>query len=337
MISKGALQRSLIAWIAILCCLSVIGGVIWASNRALEITDEAYYILSAIYPEQILLYISAQHWILAPLWKLTESLQGFRLTGAAILIGTAGILGLGATQMLGQLTGRKFFALETIGVVAAGAVGALLYVATIAPSPSYNLLASAGAYAATGFTLLAARNRSLLVGVTLCLMAGLSLAICFVNKPSAGVCSALVVLVLALTLQPGARKWLHILAGLLGVTLTLVFLILVQPSEMPVQDSLSEGLELFRMVQTEPVGARLIRYAQTLLVSIGGALVSFWPVVVLTIALLFRPRRWLAVLTLCILVLNLIVERNYLAGSSSYPRMMEGVYSITLLMLLVGC
>ncbi len=336
MTSKDALQRSLIAWIAILCCLLLVVGVIWSSDRALEFTDEAYYILSAIHPEQVLLYISAQHWVLAPLWSLTENLQGFRLTGAAILLATSGILGLGAARTLGQLTERKLPLLETLGVVAAGGVGALLYVATIAPSPSYNLLASAGAYAAAGFTLLAVRQRSLLASVSLCLVAGLFLAVCFVNKPSAGICSALVVLILTIALQPGARKWLLIPAGFSGVTLMLTFLVFVQPSEMPVQDSLFKGLELFRMVQTEPVEVRLIRYAKTLLVSIGGMLVSFWPVVVLTVASLFYPRRWLAILTLCTLALILIVERNYLAGSSSYQRMMEGVYGINLLLLLSG-
>jgi hypothetical protein len=325
-----------VPYIAIVSCLSLIVGVIWSSSRALEITDEAYYLLSAIHPEQILLYISAQHWILAPLWRLTESLQGFRLTGAGILLGSGGILGLGSAWMLSQLTGRKPDLTQTIGVMAAGGAGALVYVATIAPSPSYNLLASAGAYAATGCALLSCGRRILLTSLTLCLVAGAALAVCFVNKPSAGICSSLVVCVLVLSLESELRKWLFLLVGIIGAILTLTLLVAVQPSPLPVQVSLSKGLELFRMVQTEPVSTRLIRYATTLGASFGEALVSFWPGLLLMVAFVVRPRRWLAISLLCILVLNILLERNYLAGSLSYQRVMEGIYALLFLMLVCG-
>ena len=82
--------------LAILCCLGLVASGVWASDRALEITDEAYYLLAAIYPEHIRFYISAQHWVLAPLWSVSESLQGFRLTGAAVLLGSAALLAAGA-------------------------------------------------------------------------------------------------------------------------------------------------------------------------------------------------------------------------------------------------
>lgn len=337
MIHSIQTNSRIVSWVAVLCCLSLIISVIWSSDRGLEITDEAYYLLSAIHPEQILLYVSAQHWILAPLWSLSESLQGFRLTGAAILLGTSTVLSFGVIWMLEQMTDRKISFLETTGVVAAGAVGALLYLATIAPSPSYNLLASAGAYAGAGFTFLAiGRRNALPLSIFLCLLAGFALAICFVNKPTAGISSALVIWVMLLCLERGSRKWLLTFAGLAGATLTLTLLVIIQPSEVPVQESFLRGLELFRLVQTEPISSRLIRYAMTLLKLMGGAYVSFLPCVLAMIAFLFYPRRWLAVLTLCFLVINIIVEKNYSAGRLSQLRMMEAIFLLTLFALACG-
>jgi hypothetical protein len=325
-----------VTWVALSCYLCLILGVIWSSDRALEITDEAYYLLSAIHPEEILLYISAQHWILGPLWKLTESLQGFRLTGAMILIGTSGILGLGAVRMLGQLTDFKLSALETLSVVAASGVGALLYVATIAPSPSYNLLASSGAYAAAGLAFLAIRRRGLLSSIGFSFGAGLFLAICFVNKPSAGICSALVVCVLILGLERSPRNWILALIWPAGTFVALLALVQTQPSELAVADSFSRGLELFQMVQTEPVGARLIRYAVTLLTSFGATLMAFWPAMLMTAVLLLYPRRGVSILTLSVFILNIIYQKSYLGGSFSYTSILEGIYALTFIVLVSG-
>ena len=139
-----------------------------------------------------------------------------------------------------------------------------------------------------------------------------------------------------LSLESEPRKWLFLLVGIIGAILTLTLLVAVQPSPLPVQVSLSKGLELFRMVQTEPVSTRLIRYATTLGASVSEALVSFWPGMLLMAAFVVRPRRWLAISLLCILVLNILLERNYLAGSLSYQRVMEGIYALLFLMLVCG-
>lgn len=165
-------RQRMLCMVAILCCAGLIAAVIWSSDRGLELTDEAYYLLSAIHPEQVQLYISAQHWVLAPLWAITESLQGFRLTGAALLLGAAVLLALGATRCLALLTGTLPAVFTYLGVAAAGGVGALLYVVTIAPSPSYNLLASAGAYGAAGCALLAVDQRRKVACGALCAGAG---------------------------------------------------------------------------------------------------------------------------------------------------------------------
>lgn len=328
--------QRLLCTIAILSFASLFAGVIWSSDRGLELTDEAYYLLSAIHPDQVQLYISAQHWVLAPLWAMTESLQGFRLVGATLLIGTAVFLALGVTRSLALLTGSVPTVFTFLGVSAAGGVGALLYVVTIAPSPSYNLLTSAGAYGAVGCALLAVDRHRKVASGAICLFAGGWLALSIMNKPSAGVCIGLTVLALVLGLQSGSRKWLMVGAGGLGTLLTLSVFVLMQPSVQAVYDSLSGGLELFRLVQTEPIAARLARYVVTILFSTGEALLSFGPAVLVTAALPRYPRLWLAISLLFLALSSIIIGKHYLGGMTRYESISEAIYALLILSITLG-
>jgi hypothetical protein len=329
-------RQRMLCMVAILCCAGLIAGVIWSSDRGLELTDEAYYILSAIHPEQVQLYISAQHWVLAPLWAITENLQGFRLTGAALLLGAAVLLALGATRCLALLTGTRPAVFTYLGVAAAGGVGALLYVVTIAPSPSYNLLASAGAYGAAGCALLAVDQRRKVACGALCAVAGGWLALCLLSKPSSGVCVGLTVLALVLCLQPGRRKWLMVASGGLGAFGTLGLFVLAQPSVPAVYESLRGGLELFRMVQTEPVAARLAHYIGTVSLSTGQALLSFAPAVILTAALMRYPRLWLAWSMLFLALCIIIIGKYYLGGMTRYESIANVIYALLILTISLG-
>jgi len=176
--------------LALLCALVLWIGVIWASGRGFDITDESYYILSAKRPQDILMYVSAQHWTIAPLWSLTQDVQAFRLLGAFILSLSATVLAVGSVRMSDYLGILKADRTTVLATVAAGTVGALLYVSTIAPSPSYNLLAASGAAAGLGFALLAACQSRLRLALFYAAVAGVALAIGFLNKPSAGVSTA---------------------------------------------------------------------------------------------------------------------------------------------------
>ncbi|MCW1918555.1 hypothetical protein NX862_07310 [Rhodobacter sp. KR11] len=307
---------SLVAWT---CWVFLVLGVIWAAGRGIELTDEAYYILSALHPDQVTLYVSAQHWTLAPLWAVTQSLLAFRLLGAAILLGSAGVLALGLGRALGAL-GRPLGAGQGAMVAAAG-VGALLYVATIAPSPSYNLLASAGAYGAVGLALMALAGRG---GWSL--LAGLALAVCLVNKPSAGVSVALVILGLVLVLQPNRRGALVLAGGIAGTLALLVLMVALQPATPGVWASLQGGLELFRQVQTEPVGARLWRYGETLAWSFGGGLYAFAPALAALALWWVIPRRWMLLPALAAGLWTLSAYGNHLGGMQSYQAMAEAIY-----------
>lgn len=325
-----------LSFLAIICCASVIAGVIWSSGRGLELTDEAYYILSAIHPDQVQLYVSAQHWMLAPLWALTESLQGFRLIGATLLVSASTLLSLGAARCFAIYTGFAPTALTLLGVVAAGGIGALLYVVTIAPSPSYNLLASVGAYAAMGCALFALDRRQIGASFALCCLAGAGLAICVLNKPAAGICVGLTILVLILYLQSDWRKWIMVGAGGMGTISTLGLFVLIQPSQLTVFESLSGGLELFRMVQTEPILARLIRYVATVAIATSKALLLFLPVVIFTVVVMRNSRQWQAWGLLLTALCTIIIGKHYLGGMTRYTSIAEAIYALLIIGIALG-
>ncbi|MDU9004320.1 hypothetical protein [Sedimentitalea todarodis] len=322
---------------ALACGAILVAAVIWASDRGFDITDEAYYILSAKHPDKVQLYISAQHWILAPLWSLVQSLQGFRLIGMGILVLSASVLGLGALRVADELGLTLSTPLTRAAICAAGAVGALLYVSTIAPSPSYNLLAAAGAYAGVGFALLCV-PKSPGTGRVLLLasLAGAALAVGFLNKPSAGVCAGVLASLLLLTLATGGRKWLLLVMIGFGGVATLAVFYLVQPAEPPVLDSLRDGFALFRIVQSEPIVTRLLRYAATMGTSMGESIMGFAPALAFVLLFLVVPRWWSAVLIPLALVVSIVDNKHYLGGRSSYHDQMEALFIIMLVLCILG-
>lgn len=318
---------------ALVCGAVLVAAVIWASDRAFDITDESYYILSAKHPDKVQLYISAQHWTTAPLWTLVQSLQGFRLIGMGILVLSASVLALGALRVADDQGLTQSTPLTRAGICAAGAVGALLYVSTIAPSPSYNLLAAAGAYAGVGFALLCV-PKSPGIGRVLLLagLAGAALAIGFLNKPSAGVSSGALAALLLLTLATGARKWLLLAMVGLGGVATLAAFYLAQPAEPPVLDSLRDGLALFRIVQSEPIVTRLLRYAATMGTSIGQSILGFAPALACTLLFAAVPRWWSAILIPLALIGSIVDNKHYLGGMWSYHGQIEALFAIMLVL-----
>lgn len=331
---SASILLAIVVW---LCFAVQVAGIVWASSRGLELTDESYYLLSAIYPEQVTLYISAQHWILGPLWQLTENLQGFRLTGAAILVGSAAVLALGATRAFTHLTGGHGATPVAIGMtIAASGIGALLYVVTIAPSPSYNLLGSSGAYAGFGFALLSLNRSRWALQVFYAGLGGAALAVCFVCKPSAGLSVGLVTLLVVLALERRPRKWAICAMGVISALGAVMLMVALQPRGASVIESLRGGLDLFRMVQTEPVMDRLIRYCITLMTSFAKSLGAFGLVVLLVILSWRYPRRWLFALTLLVWILNLYANHSFLAGSTALVRMAEAIYILIFVIVALG-
>ncbi|WP_375570098.1 hypothetical protein ABWH93_18205 [Seohaeicola saemankumensis] len=335
MIPDRVTGHGILSCVSIACLGVLVLAIVWASNRGLEITDEAYYLLSAMHPDAVTLYISGQHWLSAPIWRITGSLQTFRLVGALLLLLSGCILGLGACHALSAVGDAPQRRAKPGLVAAAGGIGALLYVATIAPSPSYNLFAAAGGYSGAGIVLLAVgrSGRTALVGG---LLAGAALAICFVAKPSAGITCSLVALLLGASLGRGGERWMLCLGLVVGALASIMALLALQPSEPPVLDSLGNGLALFKVVQTETVFARLIRYSVTMADAIGATLLAFWPALVLAISLRILPRLWLAGLMLAALCVTVLVGDHHLGGMFAYKRQMEAVYALIFILLILG-
>lgn len=302
--------------------------VIWASDRAIEITDEAYYVLSGRHPQNIDAFISAQHWILAPLWSLSGSLALFRLSGLVILLVSSWVLALGAWRVACGLELIEPNRKAGAALCAASSIGALLYVCTIAPSPSYNLLASAGGYAGLGFACLAAASTSRSQGALWAFLSGALLVIAFVNKPSSGVCCTVVSLVALWAFRRTSGRLNLSIALSAGFGITLAALYGYHARDRDVLASLQAGFDLFRQVQTEPVLDRLQRYAVTMVQSIGHALLLFSPALAMCAALLRVPRTWMPKAIAALLLVSIVVGQHHLGGRTQYQAQIEAVLAI---------
>lgn len=245
----------------LLCAFFVMTYCVWTLNRGFEITDEAYYLLLAMHAGSVKFYISAQQWITAGLWQITGSITMFRATGMALLLASSTLLALGifsACLRFGLVVNR----FESKSVVIAGSiVGAMLYASTINFSPCYNLLASAGAYAATGMVLLALNRVSVTYKYVLYTLTGCALAVEAICKPSAGV-STLALLILWVGIFEHSRfdKIFGSVAIIFGAVTFAGIALLVNTTISDAAQAIEQGMQLFRMVQVETVGARLFRY-----------------------------------------------------------------------------
>lgn len=316
--------------------LLLLAAIVWVSDRAIEITDEAYYILSGAYPEALTAFISAQHWALAPLWALAGSLQHFRLLGIAILIGSVMLLAYGTSRVAavgGLLPASRF---QVVGLSAAGSIGALLYVSTISPSPSYNLLASAGGYAALGLAFLCATSQHRALDLLAALACGVALTITFINKPPAGVCCALLVLAVIVLLRDRRGTGLCVAFIFAGGSLSLSGLVALNWRGGALLQHLETGLALFRQVQTEPIAARLWRYTVTMGKSFVASVLGFAPALALCLYMLRDVRHWMPAAVLVLVLGSIIFGEHYLGGRTKYQTQIEALVALLALSLVVA-
>ncbi len=324
--------------IVLLSALLVISFCLWSLDRGLEITDEAYYLLLGMHPDAVKLYISAQQWVTGPLWQVTGSLMSFRAAGMVLLMASAALLAIGATSALRQ---TPLPSADDLGgrsrVIAASLVGALLYAATINLSPCYNLLASAGAYAAAGLLLLSLRTDDRWRRTGLLLLVGIALAVEFVSKPSSGVATlCLLAFWLLVAGQSLPRKMIGLASVLAGFACGAFALAVTQTTIADARLALSQGMELFRMVQVEPVGARLTRYLVEFCRHSIDAVEAF-TVVVLAVSLYLLTRRLIfAGLAILSLLYTLVSGRYLLGGVDQYVLQMQAAFVLFLLGLLVA-
>ncbi|WP_377278864.1 hypothetical protein [Rhizobium sp. R86522] len=319
----------------IVAAVILLAVVIWVSDRAIDITDEAYYILSGAHPNTITAYISAQHWALAPLWNLSGTLQHFRLVGTATLIASITLLAYGSYRVATQQALLCKTPLLIVALAAAGSIGALLYVATILPSPSYNLLASAGGYAALGLAFISATSQSRRLDVICGTLCGVALAITFINKPSASVCCALLACIAIVTLGDRRRIWVPITAGVVGGSSFLGAMVAFNWQNGAMIEHLQTGFTLFRQVQTEPIAVRLWRYCGTMVQSAILSLAWFAPALALSLRMLWAPRRWMPTAIVALALSAIVYGEHYLGGRTQYQQQIQALFALLIMTLLV--
>lgn len=251
---------------ATICAMVVlIAYFIWSLDRGFEIYDESYYLLLAIYSEDVKLFVSAQHWLMAPLWKLTRSLLGFRALGLSILVLSSTILAFGAMHAYSVVTQVNISNKRERAMIMASTVsGALLYGATINFSPCYNLFAAVSAYLAVGFILLTItiKNTPSWGVYALYMFSGCAVGILMLSKFTAGLAVVFLVIVLIAFLGGNLRERvmgsLVLLFGIIVIVLTIVF------SNSTISKLIEEirfGMLVFKQVQVESTIDRLVRYA----------------------------------------------------------------------------
>jgi len=235
---------------------------LWMLDRGFEITDEGYYLLLAIHASTQNLYISAQHWITSWLWQITGSLALFRAAGMVALSVTSILLALGTFSVCLRF-GVLEDSFEAKWVVVAGSViSAMLYASTINFSPCYNLLASAGAYAAAGLVLLGSQRSSITHKYVLYAFAGCFIGAEALCKASAGA-STFALLVFWIYIFEHSR--FHKISGTVVIAAGAIgfsgIALLSNTTISDASQAIEQGMQLFRIVQTEAIDARLIRYA----------------------------------------------------------------------------
>lgn len=316
----------------------VIAFCLWSLDRGLEITDEAYYLLLAMHPQAVKLYISAQQWITGGLWQLTGSVLSFRAAGMALLVAGATLLALGAISALSRTSLKSP---ESFGaraqVVAASLVGALLYAATINLSPCYNLLASAGAYAAAGLLFVSFRESGNWQRTAMLFLVGGALSVEFISKPSSGIASmGLLTVCLFVSGQALRDKVIGLLAMVGGLVSCVFALVVSQTTVADAETALSLGMELFRMVQVEPVGARLTRYLVEFSRYAVEAFQAFLFVILAVSMYLLTRRPIFAGVAILSLAYTLLTGGYLLGGVDQYVLQIQAAFVLFLLALLVS-
>lgn len=315
----------------------VVLSAFFAHDRGLDITDEAYYVLSASQPQDITAYISPQHWVLAPLWAISGDMASFRLIGLLTLLLSSALLSGGVIAVARRLA-LPTMAGSFASVFACSVIGAVLYLTTINLSPSYNLMASVGCYGAIGLSLFAGVQRRLPYAVLLAFLTGLMLTVEFASKPSAGISTFLLLSVFlwAATQHLGKTLFLWIVIGL-GFSASLVCLVLAQGPWPETRAALQAGYQLFRVVQSEPIPMRLLRYAEEYFGYLLRTVTLFLPAIVAITYFLFRPSWRTALLWLLALLGTLTFGGHFLGGTAdgASPQFVRQVGPL-LLMLLVS-
>lgn len=291
-------------------------------DRGLELTDESFYLLSAMHAESIRLFFSPTHWVSGALWQATQSLFAFRALGLGLATASSLLLAWGvlcvAPRVGLTVSGGR---LGQAAVFAASVSGSLLYGSFVSFTPSYNLLGASGASFAMGLGLMSIADDSHAGRARmLAALAGMSLGITVLCKFSTGVSTAGLLLILHLVITwkyPGRR-----IDSLLIVACALATVGAAVLWKTGVHEAIRQfgaGVEIVWFAQgDQTTSGRLMRSA----LDIGGMLAGVFknfggPLACFALGAFWRPKM-LGCLGTAWFALSLAASDYLMAGASRY-------------------
>lgn len=227
-VTAGAAVQAL-KWMTVVLSIFSLGWLTYGLERSLELTDESFYLLTALHADNIRLFFSPTHWVSGPMWQMTQSLLAFRALGMGLTVASSMLLAWGALSVAPRIgwtveRGR----LSQAAVLSASVSGALLYGSVLSFTPSYNLLGASGACLSMGLGLLSTADDRAGRARLLAICAGIALGITVLCKFSTGVCTAGLLLILQWVItwkQPSRRidSLLMVISGLATVGVAMLW------------------------------------------------------------------------------------------------------------------
>ena len=290
-------------------------------DRGLELTDESFYLLSALHAETIRLFFSPVHWVSGAIWQMTQGLFEFRAMGLGLAVASSLLLARGALRvasLVGLTTAED--RVSQAAVLAISVCGALLYGSLLSFTPSYNLLGASGACLAMGLGLLAMAEHKAGRARLLAALAGTILGVTVLCKFSTGVATTGLLLLLQGVITwklPGRRtdSLLMVLCAFGAVGAAVLWTTGVDEAVRQFR----AGVEIVWFAQGDKAtSSRLVRSALDIGGMLSGAVASFGgPLALFALGAFWRPMifgclgaAWFAVL--------LATNDHLTAGMSRY-------------------
>ena len=287
-------------------------------NKGFEITDESYYVLLSHFSKSTTLFISAQQFVSSFLWQLTGSLTSFRASGLIVLILSSLLLSMGSISFAVRLKIISDDRNTQLSIIASTALASLLYGSTINFSPSYNLIGSAGAYAGLGLCLLGINQTNPQKKFFTYILSGIAIAIIMLCKGSAGITIfGLTCAYIGYFESPFKNKFFGSLCTGIGLLIGLIFFIKTNTDLNTLLSNLEQGMKLFKVVQTEHVSDRLLRYVSDYFTALASAYYLAIPFTFFVLFLLIK-KRILAVISFISLGYIIINKEFFLGGFDRY-------------------
>lgn len=239
---------------------SLLTYLVLISNRGFNLNDESYYVLSGWNANNIEYFVTAQHTILEPIWKISGSLTAFRLFGLLLLFLSSWFLGTIISRILidrqPSWTDRGFslFLIRQLTILFS-----LVYAATISTAPSYNLLGAVFTNSLIGCYLKFLESESKWRNLFLVPMGILFLGLA-ASKLLVVLSLTAVFLLYALLSRCFSSAFRFIFASQLFGSLLFFLYVLSFSSLAKVFSAQKEGYELFSLVQSQTIFDRIFGY-----------------------------------------------------------------------------